>query len=32
MEFLREAGSVAIIVVLVVGLNWLLRRAGIGGT
>lgn len=32
MELLREAASIVIIVALVVGLNWLLRRSGLGGT
>jgi hypothetical protein len=32
MEFIKEAASVVFIVALVLGLNWLLRRAGITGT
>lgn len=32
MELLREAASIVVIVALVVGLNWLLRRAGFTGT
>jgi hypothetical protein len=32
MDILKEAASIAIIVALVVGLNWLLRRAGFAGT
>ncbi len=32
MEILKDAASVAIIVALVLGLNWMLRRAGIAGT
>jgi hypothetical protein len=32
MEILKDAASVVIIVALVLGLNWMLRRAGIAGT
>ncbi len=32
MEILKDAASVVIIVALVLGLNWMLRRAGIVGT
>jgi hypothetical protein len=32
MEILKDVASVAIIVVLVLGLNWMLRRAGVAGT
>ena len=32
MEILKDVASVVIIVALVLGLNWMLRRAGIAGT
>jgi hypothetical protein len=32
MELLKEAASIVLIVVAVLGLNWLLRRAGFTGT
>lgn len=32
MEILKDIASVAIIVALVLGLNWMLRRAGVAGT
>jgi len=32
MEVLKEAASVVIIVAIVLGLNWFLRRAGFTGT
>jgi hypothetical protein len=31
MELLKEAASVAIIVAIVLGLNWLLRKSGFKG-
>jgi hypothetical protein len=32
MEVLKEAASIAIIVAVVIGLNWLLRKAGFRGS
>jgi len=32
MEILKEIASIAFIVAVVLGLNWLLRRAGFSGT
>ena len=32
MDLLREAATIAIIVALVFGLNWLMRKSGLTGT